>query len=245
MKKVIITGATGGVGKGIADYLCTREYELILSARKEGPNKAPANSTFYPVDFSDFGSITRYEQWVQQNHSLLDGIVLITPKPLLQNTSFPESCEWEDLFQYGFIGPLEFLKKVIPFLNKEGKVVIISGISSVQYMDNHSVFGVLRSMWLAQAKAMSFELGPRGIRVNSVSPGGVMTEKGIERMKKKAQDKGLSFEEQYQESTQNVPLRKYAQPEEIGGVVEFLLSDHSNHMTGVNLVCDGGFTRGY
>lgn len=245
MKKVIITGATGGLGKGIADYLATKDYELILSARKLDPDKISESSTFYPLDFNDDDSTGRYVQWFKEAHSQLNGIVLVTPRPPLKNSLFPDSAQWQELFQSGFIGPLEFLKKMIPFFSEGGRIVIISGITSIQYMDDHSVFGVLRSMWLSQAKAMSYELGPQGIYVNSVSPGGVLTEEGIKKIEKKAQDKNQSYQKQYQESIRNVPLRKYAKPHEIGSVVEFLLSKNSSHITGVNLVCDGGFVRKY
>ncbi len=112
-------------------------------------------------------------------------------------------------------------------------------------MPDHSSFGVLRSMWLAQAKALSHELGPQHIYVNSVSPGGVLTERAVSKMQEKAKINNRTFQEQYIQSVDNVPLRKYAQPEEIASVVEFFLSDKSNHVTGTNLLCDGGFTRAY
>lgn len=253
MKKIIVTGATGGLGQAISNYL-SQNYQLILSSRCEDRlhtlkfnlGKA-ANSQIQcqKIDYSDRESAKEYGAWLESNLQKVDGIVLMTPRPILKNTLFPTPDEWQDFFQSNFIGPLDLLKTVIPHFNQNGKIVIISGITSTQLMPNCSTMGVLRSMWLSQAKSLSYELGPKGINVNTISPGGVMTEGNITRMPQKANNNGLSFEEQYAESVSNVPLRRYAQPNNIASVVEFYLSDKSNHITGTNLTCDGGFTRGY
>jgi short-subunit dehydrogenase len=86
MKKNIITGATGGIGKGVSSYLAANDYELILSSRKEENNKIPKHSTFYLLDFNSLDSIVCYEQWIKEAHSPLDGVVLIIPKPLLRSS---------------------------------------------------------------------------------------------------------------------------------------------------------------
>ena len=56
---------------------------------------------------------------------------------------------------------------------------------------------------------------------------------------------GMTFEQRLAEETSNVPLGKYGKPEEVAAAVEGLLSDFSDHMSGVNIMCDGGFTRAY
>lgn len=251
---MIVTGATGGIGQGIAEYLADLNYDLILTSRSEDRLKALCESIDrlnvdsvqnQAVDFCSLESIQEYQCWMEKTDQKIDGIVLITPRPSAKDSLFPESGEWSELFQSAFVGPLEFVKLMLPHLNKGGKIVVISGITSIQYMDGHTMYGVLRTMWLSQAKAMSYELGPKEIYVNTVSPGGVLTEHGISKMQRKANEKEINFEKQYAESTHNVPLRKYAQPQDIASVVEFFLSSRSDHVTGVNLTCDGGFTRGY
>ena len=64
-------------------------------------------------------------------------------------------------------------------------------------------------------------------------------------IEKRAAAAGMSFEERIAEETANVPLRKYGKPEEVAAAIEALLSEVSDHITGVNLLHDGGFTRAY
>lgn len=124
--------------------------------------------------------------------------------------------------------------------------MIVSGITSIQTLPAHaSAFGVLRSMWLSQAKSLAHKLGPQNIHVNTISLGGVLTDYMKAKIEKKARDSNRSYEQQYAESIQNVPLKKYATTQEVSGVIDFLLSENSNHLTGVNIPCEGGFIQGY
>ncbi|MGQ3889996.1 SDR family oxidoreductase [Legionella sp. CNM-1927-20] len=253
-KNIIVTGATGGIGKTLSHFLFKREYQLTLLSRdkiklfhlqNELQNTSSKSIDVHTIDFANLISIENYINLLGPPQPKFNGVVIITPKPLTSASFLPFSYEWQELFNTCFIGPMELIRLILPFLNKSAKIVILSGIASVQYMPGKPLYSVLRKMWLAQAKALAYELGPKGIRVNSISPGGVMTEQGIKNMQEKAIEKNLSFEEQYRESTSNVPLRKYASPEEIAVIIEFFLSDSSNHITGTNLVCDGGFNRGF
>lgn len=252
MKNIIVTGATGGIGQSIAKYLAHQNYNLLLFSRNEMSLLQIKNTThkINPKIKIEIGTInycdlsTLYASNLIKNNDT-DGIVIITPRPAASNQLLPTSEEWSEVFKSCFIGPLEFIKNCIPHLRKPAKIVLISGIASIQHMPDHNIFGVLRSMWIAQAKSLSHELGPQQIYVNSVSPGGVLTERAISKMQEKANNNNRTFQEQYNKSIENVPLRKYAQPAEIASVVEFFLSDKSSHVTGTNLLCDGGFTRAY
>jgi 3-oxoacyl-[acyl-carrier protein] reductase len=252
MKKIIITGASGDFGQSFARYLAQEGYHLVLLSRtqedldnvKKSLPKSDQKIEVETLTINYSQASSLQAERLQPCHKA-DGIVLITPRPAIRNNLFPTPAEWEQLFQDCFIGPLELLKNTIPLLNKPAKIVIISGIASVQYMAEHSAYGVLRTMWLAQAKAMSYELGPESISVNSISPGGILTEKGIAKMQDRATLNHRTFEQQYEKSVDNVPLRKYAKPEELASVVEFYLSDKSNHITGTNVLFDGGYTKAY
>ncbi|MDQ4060170.1 MAG: SDR family oxidoreductase, partial [Pseudomonadota bacterium] len=95
------------------------------------------------------------------------------------------------------------------------------------------------------AKTLAFALGEQGNHVNTLSLGGTLVPWYKEGLEKRAANAGVTFEERLADETANIPLRKYGTPEEVGVVVEGLLSAFSDHMTGLNVLHDGGFTRAY
>ena len=81
--------------------------------------------------------------------------------------------------------------------------------------------------------------------MNTLSLGGTLSPWYRERIGDRAHKAGVSFEEQLEVETENVPLKKYGEPSEVAAVTEGLLSSMSDHMTGLNILHDGGFTRAY
>jgi 2-deoxy-D-gluconate 3-dehydrogenase len=92
-------------------------------------------------------------------------------------------------------------------------------------------------------KCLALELGPEGIRTNAIAPGPSLTEGAIEYIKAGA-PKGIDVERQWVEASARVPLRRWADPDEIGRVVVFLASDLSAYVNGAQIVVDGGYLVG-
>jgi 3-oxoacyl-[acyl-carrier protein] reductase len=199
-----------------------------------------------PIDFADISTLIAQKSALQ-NLGEISGLVIMPPQAPQSNNCFPSIEEWNDLFSRCFTNPVELIKAIIPQMGKaaRGKVVIVSGISSAQVLSHYATSNVLRCAWLAQAKTMAFALGERNIHVNTVSLGGTLTEKYKAGIQTRGLDFGRTFEEQLVEETNNVPLRKYATPEEVSEVIAQMLGAFSDHISGVNLLCDGGFTRAY
>lgn len=183
--------------------------------------------------------------------TLLDGVVMMPPQMPPTNDCLPSNDTWRTLFQRSFIGPLGLLKAVIPAMQPDQgqgqrvKVVIISGITSVQALGHYATSNVLRCAWLAEAKTLAFALGERGIHINTLSLGGTLTPDYMASIQRRADQAGLSFAQRLADETLNIPLSKYGSPEEVAVVVEQLLGALSDHVTGANLLHDGGFTRAY
>lgn len=92
-------------------------------------------------------------------------------------------------------------------------------------------------------KCMALELGPHGIRANAVAPGPSLTEGAIEYIKAGAPE-GIDVERQWAEASGRVPMRRWADPDEIGRAVVFLASDLSAYLNGTQIVVDGGYLLG-
>lgn len=259
-KAVLVTGATGGIGSAVCSRLARAGYSLILAARDIGKLQATCarleglgchSYRWISVDMSSDASVASFSHELAADGTVLDGVVLMPPQMRPTPDCQPPADTWRQLFQSNFIGPLELLKGAIstmqpdPSQGRRSKIVIISAITSVQALGNYATSNVLRCAWLAQAKTLSFAMGERGIHINTLSLGGTLTPDYAASIDDRATKAGMTFTERLAEETSNIPLRKYGSPEEVALAVEVLLSPFSDHMTGVNLLHDGGFTRAY
>lgn len=260
MATYLVTGASGGIGSAVCDRLAKAGHRLVLAARNAANltalerQLAIISSAPHAALELDMASIVSIREFASKLAALsvdLDGAIIMPPQPHKAGEPMPEPEVWRALFEESFIGPLETLKVAIsrmkpdPAKGHRCKVVIVSGISSAQVLSHYATANVIRTAWLGEAKTLAFALGPRGIHVNTLSLGGTLSPWYRDAIATRAANAGVNFEDMLVRETDNVPLKKYAEPSEIAVTIEGLLSPFSDHMTGLNILCDGGFTRAY
>ncbi|QRR31449.1 SDR family oxidoreductase [Chlamydia abortus] len=242
---VILTGASGQLGSAIALYLHERDYYLLLVGRQHDKlrrlHEHNPNSSTLAIDYSFPGYLADYKKTLKKLNRPIQGLIISTPRPIWGSIlQSPES--WESTLQIAFIAQTALIQATLPYMSSPSSIVIIGGTTSVQHLPAYSLSCVIRRMWTTYAKALAYELGPKGIRVNVVSPGAVLTPFHKGRIQEKARVNQSSYTEEYNKETEEIPLRRHCESEELAKTIEFLLTPSSSFISGVNLLLDGGFT---
>ncbi|EPJ30779.1 short chain dehydrogenase family protein [Chlamydia psittaci 09DC78] len=242
---VVLTGASGQLGSAVTLYLHERDYYLLLIGRQHDKlrklHEQNPNSSTLAIDYSFPGYLADYKKTLKELNRPIQGLIILTPRPIWGSIlQSPES--WESTLQTTFIAQTALIQATLPYMSAQSSIVIIGGTTSIQRLPAYGLSCVIRRMWTTYAKALAYELGPKGIRVNVISPGVVLTPFHKGRIQEKARVNQSSYMEEYTKETEEIPLRRHCESEELAKTIEFLLTSSSSFISGVNLLLDGGFT---
>ena len=238
-KTVLITGATRGIGKQVADDMAQAGATLIVT----GTNIKPVyevNRQFYPTrplqcrvnflddqstdDFIDFISTQKIDVCINNA-----GINTIAPICHVQDT------DWHDIMKVNLTAPYKIMKTVAKNMKQQryGRIVNIASIWGTIGKEQRACYSAskfgLRGLTLASAA----ELARYNVLINTVSPGFTLTEL----------TRQILEEEEMEELCAEIPVGRMADPEEISKVVLFMASDLNTYISGQNIVADGGFVN--
>lgn len=146
---------------------------------------------------------------------------------------------WEEAFQLLIAGPMRLIRSLVPRMADGGSILFVNGSAYIQPLDGVDTSNVLRPAVAALVRTLSGQLAPR-IRVNSLAPGRIDTERIRALDAERAAQMEISAEELTALAAAEVPLRRYGKPAEFGSVAAFLLSPTAPSINGLTLLVDGG-----
>ncbi len=242
----LVLSATSEIGQDLLQLLAEKGEDVLLLARDKNKLEKLSQDYAFPsinLDLEEPASFSKLSTYLEEENAKLKGFVLITPRPSFKE-ALPSEAEWLAMFRTCYTRPLELLKLALPYFKPGSQLLVLSGLSSVQVIADHASYGVLRKMWLAEAKSLSLELGAKGIAVNSVSPGAVVSSTHLKKWRLEAKREGISFDEFIEKKKKNYPLAKLTSCRDVAEAIYFFLEAKSN-ITGQNLIVDGGFSKVY
>jgi 3alpha(or 20beta)-hydroxysteroid dehydrogenase len=241
-KVAIITGGARGMGEATSRLFAAEGAKVAIADLLDDAGRALAkelgdNVRFYRHDVTDKSAWTQLVAQVEQDLGPVDVLVnnagVLLFKALLDITQ----DEFERVLRVNLTGELLGIQAVAPGMISRGKGSIVN-ISSVDGMKGaNGLVAYASSKWGVRGltRVAALELGHKGVRVNSVHPGGIDTIMG---------NQGSRPLEEVNQSYGNVALQRIGAPEEVAKVSLFLASDDASYLAGAEIVVDGGMVAG-
>lgn len=243
-KRFVIGGGSKGLGRAVAEALAAEGARVLLVSRDEASLQAVGSGLgdrfagYVAVDIADPGAVDAISSAVDSELGGLDGILINAGGPPGGEVLALTDEQWLNSYQLLLGGPIRLLRALTPKIESEGSVLFITSSSVRQPIPNLDTSNVLRPGVAALAKVLARELGPR-IRVNSLAPGRFDTDRVRSLDEARAKGRGVSVEQQKEETAKTIPLGRYGDPAEIGRVGAFLLSPAASYLSGISVQADG------
>lgn len=243
-KNFVVCGASQGIGDAVAKRLAHEGANVLLAARSEEKLKKVSDeigerATIRAADLSDASGVDKLATAADGFGSGLDGILVNGGGPPFGSALDLSDEEWAGAFWTLVGGPVRLLRALTPKMNENSSVLFITSSSVRQPIKDLDASNVLRPGVAALVKVLSQSLGPE-IRVNSIAPGRIATDRERSLDASRAKGSGISLEEQTANFSRSIPLGRYGEPEELARAATFLMSPAASYITGVSLQVDGG-----
>lgn len=233
-KTAVITGASAGIGAAIAERFVEEGASVLLTDLAEDIGVALAKrlgQRFLRADMASTADRDALFEDVASTWGRLDILV--------NNAGITHAAELNELTEEGFDRVIAVNVKAATFatqaaarlMQEGGSIINLSSVNAVLAIPNQISYAISKGAIRQLTNVTAVALAPRGIRVNAIGPGTIMTEMGKSVM---------ASEEQRQRILSRTPLGRVGDPEEIASIAAFLASDEASYITGQTIYADGG-----
>ncbi|SOE60389.1 NAD(P)-dependent dehydrogenase, short-chain alcohol dehydrogenase family [Burkholderia sp. OK233] len=234
-RSILVTGASSGIGRATVEALCASSANVVAAARNVNELARLAEETGCEplmLDVSDEAAIDE----ALSSLEAFDGLVNCAGIALLERAVDTTGASFDRVMGVNARGAVLVAKHVARGMidgKRAGSIVNVSSQAALVALDDHLSYSASKAALDAVTRALCIELGPYGIRVNSVNPTVTLTPMAVQSWSDPAKrDPALKA----------IPLHRFAESAEVAAPIMFLLSDAASMISGVCLPIDGGYT---
>lgn len=249
----VVTGASEGIGRATAIRLAHDFEAIVLAARREHELETTAASIeslgaktlICALDLREPQSVETLVQETLERFGRIDALLNIAGAvPQIDLFEMTDS-QWEDGMGLKLHGARRLTIRAWDALKaSKGAVVLISGSAALDPKPEFAAVAAINAAIIALAKAFAEQGIKDGVQVNSVVPGPVMTGRRRSFMERWAPAHGMSIDQALKEFPEKTGIARYGEPEEIAGLLAYLVSAEARWLTGASVRMDGGEIKG-
>jgi NAD(P)-dependent dehydrogenase (short-subunit alcohol dehydrogenase family) len=247
----VVTGAGTGIGREIALRLAAEGADVVLTGRSTGAmdevaeqvRAAGRQALTVAMDLRDPASIEAAARTAEEKFGRVDVLVNNSgvggpSRPMWEI----DAEEWEDTFRVNVTGTFLACKAFLPGMiaRRSGSVVVVGSVTGKRPLVNRTPYAASKTALIGMVRTLAWELGPHGIRVNLVSPGGVEGERIKWVLEQQAAARGIPVEEARADFAEGSPLKRLVSAGDVADTVAYLASSRSASITGDDINVSAG-----
>jgi 3-oxoacyl-[acyl-carrier protein] reductase len=252
----LVVGASEGIGyetaKGLAEeganlLICSRSPAKLEKAATALERVAGGKVRWLAADITSAGDVAKLRAWLEKEAGRLD--ILVSAVGGSHRALFEEldDAAWLASYEFNVLGTVRVIRAALEPLKRAksgGRIVIYGAAGPRMPYPNQVVSNVHKAGLIALVKTLGAEFQPFNIRVNSVSPGRTLTSLWTQRAEKMAKERGVRPEDIIHEFSGEIPMKRFARPDEIAAMAVFLASHKASYVNCQSILVDGGIARG-